>query len=594
MPSRHPVFAPCSLLTSHFSLLRLATIIPLLASPAYAQSRPAADHRPLRIAYFVPTDRQPLPDRVERLDRVMTEVQAFYRQGMADNGHGPLAFNLERDARGHLVIHEVKAQGRMHDYGRNDAEKVINEVKESLRADGLDPDKETVVIFELLLEWKDGKATEVGPYVGGGDFSAGAAWVFDDPLLDPRSLASKQPGGYYGGPCSIGEFNSHYIGGIAHELGHGLGLPHDKERAADGKEHGQSLMGGGNHTYGQNLRGEGKGTFLSSASAMRLARHPLFTGKPVPQGAPPSARILQLESSFNDGKLTLAGRIEAKPSAFGLVVYNDQERIESDYDAVGYTARLSPDGDFRVEIDEFHPGPYELRLAICHDDGRVSAFEFDYNVDGAKRPDLEPFVSFTLLAQAREAFVSRDQAALTRLAKQAADLKPPVPLTTRKLNHLLRLLDPPKPMDPQDVPAEQKTAGISQLTLDATVVGWGRALCDQAFVEGAGDCFLQIDGQFFERGLFAHAPARHALKLGGKWKSLTTGFGLQDGHTGSVVFVIRGDNRELFRSDKIRDRKLHHAEIDLSGIDRIELIVEDASDGNSNDWGIWVSPVLHR
>jgi len=347
----------------------------------------------LRIAYFIPTDREPLPDRVERLDRVMTEVQTFYRKGMHANGFGPLTFNLDRDANGRLRIHEVKAEHPMHDYGRGDSEKVINEVKKALRADGLDPDKETVVVFELLLEWKDGKATELGPYVGGGDFASGAAWVFDDALLDPRSLPSKKSGGYYGGPCSIGEFNSHYIGGIAHELGHALGLPHDKERAADGAKYGQSLMGGGNHTYGQNLRDEGKGSFLSPASAMRLAHHPLFTGQPVPHGDAPSARLVKLNSSFKDGKLTLTGRIKSKPSAFGLVIYNDQEKIESDYDAVGYTTKLSPKGEFRIEIDEFHPGRYEMRWAVCHTDGRTSTFEVKYEVDKDGHPDLKPFAA---------------------------------------------------------------------------------------------------------------------------------------------------------------------------------------------------------
>jgi hypothetical protein len=43
----------------------------------------ANDPPPIRIAYFVPSDRQPIDGYVERLDRVMTEVQQFYRRGMA-------------------------------------------------------------------------------------------------------------------------------------------------------------------------------------------------------------------------------------------------------------------------------------------------------------------------------------------------------------------------------------------------------------------------------------------------------------------------------------------------------------------------------
>ena len=84
--------------------------------------------------------------------------------------------------------------------------------------------------------------------------------MYDDQRLDPRLLSSKAPGGYYGGPCSLGEFNSHYIGGLAHELGHAFGLPHDCQREAERAKRGLSLMGGGNHTYGQEQRGEGPGT----------------------------------------------------------------------------------------------------------------------------------------------------------------------------------------------------------------------------------------------------------------------------------------------------------------------------------------------
>ncbi len=558
------------------------------------QSRPAGEGRVLRIAYFVPTDRQELPDYVERVDRAISEVQAFYRKGMQENGYGPLTFSLDQDAQGLLRVHVVKAKGRMRSYGRNDSGKVHDEVKEALRGEGIDLDRETVVIFELLLEWKGDKATEVGPYVGGGGLESGAAWVYDDSLLDPRSLASKKPGGYYGGPCSIGEFNSHYIGGIAHELGHALGLPHDQERAVDRERRGVSLMGGGNHTYGQDLRNEGKGTFLSPASAMLLARHPLFTGKPAPHGDPPACRILKLEPSFKDGKMTLIGRVQARPPAFGLIAYNDQERIPADYDAIGYTSKLSPEGEFRLEIDELHPGPYQMRLCVCHDDGRTSSFEFNYNVDRNRRPELGPFASFVLLAQAKAAFASRDAQALAGLAKQAADLSPPDAVMTRKLNHLRALLEPSKPVAPQDVPMDQKTANLSQLAIEAATVGWGPVLRDQVLVEGGRDCFLEVGGEFFEHGLYAHAPARHALKLAGKWKSLRTGFGLEEGHAGSVIFVIRGDGREVFRSQTVRDQRLRKAEVDVSGVDLLELIVEDAGDGRSNDWGVWAAPELHR
>ena len=63
--------------------------------------------RALRVVYFNPSDREPEPNYRDRLDRVMTDIQGFYAQGMAARGYGPMTFPLERDEEGRLVIYEV-------------------------------------------------------------------------------------------------------------------------------------------------------------------------------------------------------------------------------------------------------------------------------------------------------------------------------------------------------------------------------------------------------------------------------------------------------------------------------------------------------
>jgi hypothetical protein len=255
-------------------------MIPAMLAIAMSFGAAAANELPpIRTVCFVPSDRQPIPGYVERLDRVMTEVQRFYRDGMEAAGYGPKTFRLDRDQQGRLRVDLVHGRHPMRAYGRDASGKVRDEVKEALAQQGIDLDRQTLVIFQVLLHWEANKATEIGPYVGGGNHLTGTAWVYDDQRLDSRLLGSKAPGGYYGGPCSLGEFNSHYIGGVAHELGHAFGLPHDCQREAEQAKRGLSLMGGGNHTYGQEQRGEGPGTFLSAASAMLLAYNCPFTGE---------------------------------------------------------------------------------------------------------------------------------------------------------------------------------------------------------------------------------------------------------------------------------------------------------------------------
>ena len=387
-----------------------------------AAAAPAGSDRlvpPVRIVCFVTSDRQPIAGYPERLDRVMTEVQRFYCEGMQAAGYGPKTFGLDRDDEGRLRIDVVNGKHPMRTYGRNDSQRVREEVKAALAARGVEIDRQTVVIFQTLLLWENGKAVEIGPYVGGGDQRAGTAWVYDDQRLDARLLGSKEAGGYYMRPCSVGEFNSHYIGGVAHELGHALGLPHDCQRVAD-RARGLSLMGGGNHTYGQELRGEGPGSFLSAASAMLLAYSRPFAGDQATGRRRPSCRLSEFDAPFADGKIILTGKAIAEPPAFGIAAFDDWAQIPADYDAVSWTCPVADDGRFRLEVGELRQGASQLRLRVCRTDGASSEYAFDYHVDANGTPDLASFLHRLPLAEAVEAYAAGDR---PRAASLAAELQ---------------------------------------------------------------------------------------------------------------------------------------------------------------------------
>jgi hypothetical protein len=108
------------------------------------------------------------------------------------------------------------------------------------------------------------------------------------------------------------------------------------------------------------------------------------------------------------------------------------------------------------------------------------------------------------------------------------------------------------------------------------------------------DVFIEVGGEFFESGLYAHAPSLYQFNLGGHWKTFTSGYGLQDGRPGSVVFVVRGDGEERYRSELVRDHQLRRLEVDVTEIKELELIVEDGGNGNNSDWGLWIEPRLER
>jgi len=555
------------------------------------------DISPLRVVSFCPQGMEPIPGSQARLGRVLEHIQLFFREGMEENGFGPMSFRLDREAEGGLRVALVRGEAPMDEYHRQRPEafaKIQREVSSALREQGLRPEEETVLVFTPLLIWEGNRTREVGPYAGGGNHLSGFCIAFDDPRLDPRKLASKEPGGFFRRPCSLGTFNSAYIGGIAHELGHAFGLPHVQETKAEAKR-GTALMGRGNLTYGQELRGEGNGTFLTKASALILAGNARFAGDLPGSRAPVRAELTGLEAAWRRGRLVFQGRIDAQPRAVGVIFRNDDRTKPDTYEAVGWTAPVDGTGRFRIEIGEFQPGSWALLGRVCHENGAASRFSLPYEVGPSGEPEPERFEAEVVFRRVFAALASGDEETVDRLLTgmeqtfENAEVR-------RKAAHLRRLLEEPEPLrDAASISAAETQVPVPDLVCAEEEVGWGRPMRDRAFVQREGQSpLLTVAGRFFERGFYAHAPSRYVLELAGQWGRFTAAYGIQDGHPGSVVFVIRTDGAERFRSDEVKTGELKRTELDIRGVDRLELIVENAGDGNGADWGVWANPVLHR
>jgi hypothetical protein len=85
--------------------------------------------------------------------------------------------------------------------------------------------------------------------------------------------------------------------------------------------------------------------------------------------------------------------------------------------------------------------------------------------------------------------------------------------------------------------------------------------------------------------------------LGGKWETLHGEAGIHSLHqpyAAGVVFVIKTDGKEVFRSTVIRGTSKARYDLNVSGAKSLELIVEKATDRNGSNWALWLDPTLYR
>ncbi len=565
--------------------LLLAGLLVLGVAPRLLAAGPV-----LRIVYFTPSDREAIPGYAARVTACVQHVADFYRQGMAANGLGERTFAL--DMAGDVArIELVKGAKKLREYGRDSFWEIADEVRRAVGPRGIDLNREYVLVVTTLLLWDGNKAVEVGPYAGSGAFDHGICLVYDDERISAANLPDKTTPAWYNGPCSLGQFNSHYIGGFAHELGHAFGLPHDKETSEE-RRTGISLMGSGNHTFGNELRGEKPSTILSRATAVALARQPLFRGGREGLGGPISSSLSDLAWGYADGKITLSGRVTAKPAPYAVIAYNDDDAIKADYDAIAWTATPDRDGRFKLAIGDLRRGSFELRLRVCLDSGAWDYHSFHYSADENGKPDLSLMQRQTLVAAGFAALDARDRAAVAKVASQLEALTTDATATAQG-RLLRRLAAPPTPADPATVADGTASIALSDLRWTAAATGWGQPLRDQVWREDTNR-FLTVGGRFFDRGLFAHAPAGYTFATAGRWKRLVADYGLQDGHDGAVRFIVRADGREIWRSEPVADHQVRHLDLPIDGVKSLELRTALGGESASGTWGVWLAPRLER
>ncbi|MGH7134573.1 MAG: NPCBM/NEW2 domain-containing protein [Pirellulales bacterium] len=560
---------------------------------AWRKSQAKPTDRFLHVICWTPADRGFPSEFHDRLGRMLPHIREFYSKEMERHGFGKCSFNLKRRDDGQIVLIEVHGRHPANHYGKQSGGEIRHECLPALEQAGIDPDEETIAIFCNLAEWNEEELrfAHNSPYYAYGTYRHGTAWQVDSPELDTLNLSKTAPvlsDGEYG-RISLGKHNSIFIGGIAHELGHALGLPHCEARP-DERSRGTALMGAGNRTYGDEIRGDGRGTFLTFAHALRLASHPQFAACLETRKNKSDSSLIDLDIRADGTAIAVSGTIAGEPPIYGVVAYFDPEG-HGDYNQTTATAVPDNNGRFSLRSDAFPWGKRgALHLVALHANGALddesarAKMRYSYRIAADGACDLRSTRTRLALAPIVVALERGDAELARRLASELDDKDAAAIAAV--------LLDPAAPTKtPAEYQGKSSIQSLTAFRADSAAVGWARPTFNRV---PEASLLLESAGDIFETGIYAHAPARYEYSLAGKWDVIQGKVGIAMGHFGSVQFEVQGDGRRLWQSPTVLADQIVPFKVDVKGVDRLELLTSPTDDGRSNDWGLWLVPRLLR
>ena len=296
----------------------------------------------LNVVYFLGSDTEPVPDYERRLSELLLYLQQFYGREMQRHGYGARSFGLDIKSPGRVNIIEYKAKNPAahYPYENGGGWKAAQELEEFFKAN---PDRKksqhTLVIMPTWNDEKNGPDNPGGvPFYGMGR----NCFALDYPAFDIKHLGQK---------TREGQLLTKWYGGLAHELGHGLNLPHNHQTASDGKKYGTALMGAGNYTFGTSP------TFLTPASCALLDACEVFSVTPAQKfyEGRPEVEIKDTAISFKGDQSLISGSYKSPQTVKALNVYvqDPPYAVNQDYDAVSFSQRLGKkSGKFSMKIDK--------------------------------------------------------------------------------------------------------------------------------------------------------------------------------------------------------------------------------------------------
>ncbi|MFI3243302.1 MAG: hypothetical protein R3Y56_03495 [Akkermansia sp.] len=329
----------------------------------------------LNVVYFLGSDREPIEGYQERISELLLFGQEFYGMEMQRNGFGFRSFGLEQTGPEsiNILVYKAKNPAADYPYSNGGGSRAAEEVNAWLDAEPhRRKSQHTLIIFPTLYdeEYDDSNPGGV-PFYGLGRSCC---------ALDYKDFDIK----HLGQDSRKGLLLTKWYGGLLHELGHGLNLPHNHASTSEEESLGTALMGAGNHSFAQ------RPTFLTEASCAILDACEVFSPQKSPrfyQDHVNNLLIDNISANYTAAGINLSITYQSDELK-SVIAYVEESPtgVNANYEAVGFVAL--PEGKSRVQLNL----PWEemahiqkedciLRVRFVMNDGSYTERQMEFKRD---------------------------------------------------------------------------------------------------------------------------------------------------------------------------------------------------------------------
>lgn len=321
----------------------------------------------LNVVYFLPQGIAPVPGYEDRLNDLIGYVQDFYGSEMKRNNFGEKTFGLARTPEGKIKLTKIEGKETMPYYAYDNG-------------GGWKAEKEIEAYYALNPgEKKSDHVLVLMPSVSGDDMHPGGVPFYGIGkycfALDYTYFDIK----YLGQQSDTGRLLTKWFGGMAHELGHGLNLPHNMQQVSVEKEKGTALMGAGNYTFGLNP------TYLTEASCAILNNCQVFALQEGTYYGASALALKNMDIRFTPDTIYVSGAFTASVPVNAVNIYYDHApfgQVNNDYDAESWSVKPGNDSfALSMPVSELHKvddESFQIRVLFLHQNGAASVQTVDF------------------------------------------------------------------------------------------------------------------------------------------------------------------------------------------------------------------------